>query len=484
MKLVAIADLHVREDTASGAGDASGELLLERAAHRINRLIRPDAVVLLGDLLADGAGPVAPVLRQRLAAIVGTIAAPTLALPGNHDGDPDLFYREFSRPPEWLDVAGVRLLPFLDAEAPGWCAQRSAADLERMTAARAGFAGPIVALQHTSLFPAGSHGCPYNFVNGAAVIRRMREAGIGLSVSGHYHAGIEPIRTDAGVFEGAPALCEAPFAFLEIEVDGERVAVKRHELRMDPNLALTDTHSHTPFAYCSSNMDFRRSVSLARQFGLEQLVFTEHTGHLYFGKKDYWSFRCLEIGLEAIRQEDDRMAAYLAEARAANPGAPLGLEADCDLDGRPLVRARDRERVDYLVGAMHCLPALREEPKDPDKAAEQFLAMLDRFVASGIATLAHPFRVFRRAGVPVPERLLDPTVALLKANGVAAEINFHANEPDPDFFARCLAAGVRVSFASDAHALWEVGEFALHLDLLARCGCPGDPASVLWRPPA
>ena len=485
MKIVAIADLHYREEPVPGAGDGHlADLLLERAVHRINRMIRPDIVVLLGDLLDDGAGPAAPALRRRLADIVETIVAPTLALPGNHDGDPELFYREFPRPPDnWLDIAGVRLLTFLDAEAPGWCAQRSAADLERMAAARAGFSGPVVALQHTSLFPAGRHECPYNLVNGAAVIRRMRDAGIGLSVSGHYHAGIEPIRTDTAAFVGAPALCETPFAFLEIEVEGERVAVKRHVLRMDPNLALVDTHTHTPFAYCSSNMDLQRSVSLARLFGLEQVAFTEHSGHLYFGKKDYWSFRCLDLGLDAIRPENDRMAVYLAQARAANPGAPLGLEADCDRAGRPLVRARDRAQVDYLVGAMHFLPALRENPGNQEMAADQFMAMLSNFAASGIAVLAHPFRVFRRAGVPVPESLLAPTVALLKNNGVAAEINFHVNEPDPAFFASCMEAGVRVSFASDAHALWEVGEFGLHLSFLAACGWSGDPAPVLWRPP-
>ena len=53
------------------------------------------------------------------------------------------------------------------------------------------------------------------------------------------------------------------------------------------------------------------------------------------------------------------------------------------------------------------------------------------------------------------------------------------NEPPPSFFADCIRAGVRISFGSDAHALYEIGEFHPHLALLADIGFDGDLTDIL-----
>ena len=99
---------------------------------------------------------------------------------------------------------------------------------------------------------------------------------------------------------------------------------------------------------------------------------------------------------------------------------------------------------------------------------------------NGIDILAHPFRVFRRDGLQVPAELFQPTATLLRQHHVAAEINFHTNEPSVDFVKLCLEQDVKVSFGSDTHQLYEVGEFALHLQLLKDIGFDGDLADVLW----
>ena len=67
---------------------------------------------------------------------------------------------------------------------------------------------------------------------------------------------------------------------------------------------------------------------------------------------------------------------------------------------------------------------------------------------------------------------------------MAAELNFHSNEPPPDFVRMCLEAGVRLALGSDAHNLYEVGEFAPHLALLRECGYDGDLGAVLWSAPS
>jgi len=70
-------------------------------------------------------------------------------------------------------------------------------------------------------------------------------------------------------------------------------------------------------------------------------------------------------------------------------------------------------------------------------------------------------------------------VHMLREADVAAEINFHTNDPDPEFVRLCIEAGVPLTFGSDAHNLYEIGEFFPHLQLLKEAGFDGDPAEVL-----
>jgi histidinol phosphatase-like PHP family hydrolase len=61
--------------------------------------------------------------------------------------------------------------------------------------------------------------------------------------------------------------------------------------------------------------------------------------------------------------------------------------------------------------------------------------------------------------------------AMLKKHGVAAEINYHTNEPEPEFFRLCIEQGVKIVFGSDSHNLCEIGDFYPHLRLIDRIGC-------------
>ncbi|MBI4026814.1 MAG: metallophosphoesterase [Verrucomicrobia bacterium] len=458
------------------------DILLLRVVHRLNRLIRPDVTLILGDLIDGPDGPDAEARLRRLQDIIRLINSPVIAIPGNHDGDPERFHRIFGPPLRWLDIQGVRFVPFLDREEPGYNASRSAADLERMRRARAEHAGPIVALQHTSIFPPGLHKCPYNYANADQVIARMKETGVSLAVSGHYHAGFE-IEKDGARFLAAPALCEAPFPFLEITLAGDRIETIRHELQLPRSLGLADLHSHTQFAYCSANMDMTKSIRLAEEFGLAGIAFTEHSGQLYFNNEDYWAGRYFETGVEGAIPSHNRMEDYLQSAAAVQrSNLRIGLEADCDRRGKPVLKTEDRARVQLIIGAIHVLPQTPVPPANLERACDAFLALQERFVKTGLAILAHPFRAFQRDGLTTPESLFSPTIRMLKENRVAAELNFHTNAPEPEFFRRCIEARVRIAFGSDAHNLYEVGEFAPHLQFLKEIGFNGELKDVLANP--
>ena len=251
MKIAILNDLHDGEAMEGSPRRCEiVPILLRRAVRRLNELEKPDVTLVLGDLLNAGDSPDAPERLGLLKQMLDKLKSPYLVIPGNHDGDVDAFYRAFDRPKDIVDICGVRFLPFLDEEQPHFCAQRSQQDMDRLTMARSGFKGPIVSLQHTCFFPPDRADAPHNLTNAPDVIRAMKVNGVGLSVSGHYHQGIEDICDDNVLFVNAPAFCEAPFSYMIIELDPHgRGETQRRALSMPRHLQLVDTHLHTQMAY-------------------------------------------------------------------------------------------------------------------------------------------------------------------------------------------------------------------------------------------
>ena len=479
--IAVIADLHYGvPSVARKRRSEIAEILLARTVRRLNRLIRPDVTLVLGDLLDDGGAPGAGERLLKLRGVLDTLDAPYIAIPGNHDSGADVFYQTFARPKAIEDVAGVRFLPFLDQEAPGYNASRSEPDLQRLRMAWADYAGPLVALQHVCLCPPAQAVTPYNYTNAAEIIAAMKEAGVTLSISGHHHDGAEDVNDGDITFVNAPGLCEAPFAFTVITIDRGQIRTQRHELAMLEHLHLVDNHVHTQMAYCSENMTVEAAIGLAADFGLAGVTFTEHSGQLYFDNERYGNKACLHEGMAAAMDSDNRVAEYLDMKQAhERDTVRFGVEVDCDYQGRLLITPNDRQQFDFMAGAMHALPSLTSAAP-PQKADEhEFLCLLEKLLTNRIDVLVHPFRVFRRSGWTPPEALFLPTAQLLKKHQTAAEINFHSNEPPLEFITICLELGVKFSLGSDAHNLAEIGDFAYHLALLQDAGYKGDLADIL-----
>lgn len=487
MKIALLNDIHDGPAMPNSSRKCEiAPILLKRAVRRLNELEKPDVTLMLGDLLNDGTQPDAEERLQRLKTILDKLKSPYLAIPGNHDGDINAFYRVFDRPKEIEEIAGVRFLPFLDEEQPHYCAKRSQPDIDRFKQARKDFNGPIVSLQHVCLYPPERADVPHNFTNATDVIRAMKASGVTLSVSGHHHPGAHDIRDENVRFVNAPALCEKPFYYTILECDANgHFESNRHTLAMPRLLRLVDTHLHTQMAYCSDDMNIEASITLARYFNLAGICFTEHSGQLYFNKKDYWSKMCLREGMSAAPRQDNRMAEYLAYRTAwQQDRVCFGLEADCDFQGNLLIASEDRSQFNHIVGALHGLPEIADGPDKMPRLKHEFLHMVEKTLQQGVISLAHPFRVFGRSHLPVPEELFEPTAKLLKKYNVAAELNFHTNRPPVAFVKTCLDLDVHFTFASDAHDLSEIGDFAYHIDLLKQAGFDGDLGDILTQPTA
>ncbi len=124
-------------------------------------------------------------------------------------------------------------------------------------------------------------------------------------------------------------------------------------------------------------------------------------------------------------KQEHRMPVYRELKQAfGNDTVQFGLEVDCDCGGNLLLGPYDREAADFLIGAIHRMPGIKQARISQTVAEETFLWLLQRFLTNGFPSLAHPFRVFRRLKLPPPERLYEPVAELLRKHNTAAEINF------------------------------------------------------------
>ena len=493
LDILVVSDLHYINETGQKSRHAVrqgglGQVMLRKCLHRMRHLgIRPGLVMVLGDLVDNGLAPGVEQDLVELAATLKSMRLPALVVHGNHDGDPARFEALFGAP-GLHEIGGYGFLVFNDAVAEGDFTTRKAADLalvDHLAATRPGL--PLVVLQHNPMHPRVEDGgtYPYMLTNAQEVLDGYARAGVMLSLSGHYHAGQPPSTLGRLTAYTVPAVCEAPFAFAHVRLTGNKVEIQEHHLALDVP-GLTDVHCHTEYAYCGTSVSAEACVELSTALGVGRVCLTEHAFHLYFDREAAWSYRWqtdTRMVQEAWRARSGRMDEYkhlVAPFRSER--VALGLEVDLCADGQLLLAPEDAEGWDLFVGAIHAIPGYVRGQTTPAETEVLFLRETERLVACPIQVLAHPFRFFAREKMPVPTRLYPVVADLLAARGVAAEVNFHTNVPDPDFVRECVARGVKIALGSDGHDIVETGEFEPHLRVLERAGIGrGELSQVLYR---
>jgi histidinol phosphatase-like PHP family hydrolase len=322
--------------------------------------------------------------------------------------------------------------------------------------------------------------------NTDAILASYVEAGVFLSVSGHYHAG-QPLTSSGSTrYYTVPSGGEEPFRFGFLRLGGRDVEASEHTLRMSVP-GLVDVHCHSEYSYCGTTVNAADNIRVARLLGVQKQFFTEHAFQLYFNREDAWSWRWQTdeaMVRNAWAAGRGRMPEFREFARRIRaPDVRVGLELDLRADGSLLLAEEDRSGWDLLVGAVHALPGFPKGSSDQALAEKLLLKDTERILSQPIQVLAHPFRFFRRGNLQRPVHLYKTVADLLAQAGVAAEVNFHTNQPDPRFVEECLSRGVRIALATDAHDLAEVGEFAPHLAVLRQAGVRDeDLPRVLFRP--
>jgi histidinol phosphatase-like PHP family hydrolase/calcineurin-like phosphoesterase family protein len=479
IKMAIISDLHYGHGGEVNLdGSDISEFTLARVIQRLNRLIKPDISLFLGDIVH--AEHNAAKCLQAVQAELSKLESPYIIIPGNHDPEPEQFYNYFERPADIVEFKGFRFLPFIDKEEPEFNASRSIQDIERFAHARNDFSGHIIALQHVCLYPPGKFDSHYNYTNSAQIVDAMQESNVLLSISGHVHSGYSDYSYGASTFCTAPALSNEPFCFQLINIDGDTVTSHVEQLANPKELELFDYHIHTPMAYCNDNMTLVSTMLLAQKFNLTGFGFSEHSGHLLFSPENYpymW-----ERGMGGTVQEDNRTVEYINLVKQfATEQIFIGAEIDCDYEGLPIINHYLNKHIDFKLAAIHRLKSIMEKRSETEIIAD-FLNTLKKALTDNYNILAHPFRVLHHAKVTVPHAAMKEVATLLRVTNTAAEINFHTNEPQVEFVKMCLNDGIKLALGSDSHSLYEIGDFALHLDLIKQSGFDGNLKDVLCTP--
>ncbi len=255
-------------------------------------------------------------------------------------------------------------------------------------------------------------------------------------------------------------------------------------------LPLVDTHCHTEYAYCATDVAAQDNIAVSKAAGLHGLCLIEHSFQLYFDEDDAWSWEWQTD--DALVQKSwttgrGRMPEYRKFAQGLrdqhNGYVRLGLELDLRADGSLLLAEEDAEGWDLLVGSVHFVHDLNREHTTRAQTEKLFLRDVERLLAHPIQVLAHPFRFLRRAEIKRPRHLYKTVARWLAESGVAAEMNFHWIEPDARFIEECLSLGVKIALATDSHAMKEVGNLSPHLKLFRQIGVRDeDLPGVLYQP--
>ena len=486
LTILAMTDLHYLRRLRDDQPELSRvyRLALEwtvRAIREARRVSSPDVIVILGDLLEDGASPGAEADAVELAAAVREAGLPVIVAPGNHDVDAARLLRVFGDHAGAHRIKGYLLYSFADPYATDNTCTRPRESIERFLSEPA--SEPVIAIQHSPIYPpVDSPEYPYMPVNAPEIMESYRRKNVLLSLSGHFHAGQAPAQKDGTTYLTCASLVCPPFPFHLIRVQGREVKIKRRQLQLEPGPSLTDGHVHTHFGYCAVDVHpvpVRERIEL---LGIKGVACVEHAGQLYLTADDFWGRVHIENPAaipQARKLGRDRMAAFrsaMAEFRSAS--LSVGLEVECDREGKLTLLEEDRAGWDVLLGALHWLPS-NLPSKTPAKFADAFMTVTEQLVSQGIHVLAHPFRIFPQTHIPVPVQLYRPLAHLLKEHDVAAEVNFHYNDPDPEFFRICREEGTRIVLGSDGHHLHEVGDLQPHIRLLREIGAFKEAEPVL-----
>ncbi len=241
---------------------------------------------------------------------------------------------------------------------------------------------------------------------------------------------------------------------------------------------LTDCHAHTELSYCAAaglTLEAYREVLDAPGCLVTRQALTNHGFQAYFPYDLAWSWEFLDAPAlfdQYAARGDAKLGAFREDLRAFGDARFLfGVEVELMGDGRLTITESMRAQADLILGSLHVLPRAYHKGDSRAQVLESFFAYVRDLTAAGIDVLAHPFRWLRETQRIIPEDCIRETVALAKAHGAAVELNVRDRDSSATVLVReCVARGVPLALATDAHSVAEVGRLEPLVELIGRAG--------------
>ena len=467
MKVLVIGDLHYRSDGFSLIPERKtkyGIEFLKRIKRRLNENI--DVIVIAGDILDDGENPDSEKEYIEIKKVLDEFnVKKVLVAFGNHDKNTEKFYKIFGEN-RFFIYDNFLFYVFCDRYYEGDICIRDNEEIENFkNFVRENSYKKIIVIQHNVIYPEIESSYPYNLKDYQKIHSLYKENNVFLSISGHYHKGIQLINKDGIFYFTAPAICEEPFKYFIFDI-GNSIKIKEEKIKN--GVELIDYHCHTEFGYCAEDVSMEKIIERCELLGVKKVYFTEHAGQLYLSREDYWNYKFFG-GIDILRKQrenkKDRIKEYIEKFKTLNSSiAGIGVEVEVDKDGKLTLLDEDKEFFEIITGAIHYIPD--EFCVSRNILEKKFIWCIEKLIENKIDILAHPFRFFLRKGLERPNNLYRDVAKILSKNNVKAELNFHTNNPDPEFFKICLSENVEIVFGSDSHNLLEFGDFSKHIEFM------------------
>lgn len=485
LTLLVISDTHTIDRAHTPHPDSTrrcelGNELVERAIRDAQLEGGFDGIALMGDLTEDGSAPGAErdiaALEERVFELAGD--TPLMVVPGNHDPDAEFCLRLFNDHQGLHRLKGYRFYTFLDQWDVNDVGHRPPEQLQSFLELAGDDSGaPLIVLQHNPLYPPIQDEYPFILADNEHILNLYEQAGVELSLSAHYHPGQKLVSRNGVRYWTSPALSEPPFRYALVHLRGRDVQIEPRQLKLPDEVPLMDVHAHTHYAYCADNVTAAGVIQRASTFNVTTQCLTEHADQLYMSREEHAAGLPFEQPGYWDRDVPDtinRMQKYRREVgHLRNKGVRLGTEIELDRDGAPGIHPDDLRGWDITLGSVHWLPG-NLDILSQEEIHKSFLWNVRTLLDAGIDILGHPFRFFRAGDMDPPKDIYDAIVEMLQEHGAAAELNFHYNDPDAEFFRQCLDHGVPVATGTDAHKLSEVGALKPHIsfmtDLVGKTG--------------
>lgn len=188
-----------------------------------------DLIALLGDLVDNGKAPGAENDIDALYQELKKTGKPVIVVPGNHDTDAELLLKVFNDYEGLHEINGCQIITFADVYQKGDVSARSMEKMKEFFS-KADPNKPVIVIQHSPIYPFIESPYPYNLKNTDEIMHYYTEKGVLLSVSGHAHWGIPAQIKDHVGYLTCPALCEEPFRYTIITVNGNDFDLKENAL--------------------------------------------------------------------------------------------------------------------------------------------------------------------------------------------------------------------------------------------------------------